>query len=166
MGKSTVAERLCSDLALYHVDVDLDPLKAYGIRDEWQRFWKGKDPAPIAKALHAIAFREGRPGVLLSLPSNKKRVLHPGHVDAARKVGIKVIVLWGAAELCKEARQGRDVERGTPWDESKYDTRNRHTFELYGGPEYDGVRVEAFEGDGRRRPLAETAAAIRVLIGA
>jgi hypothetical protein len=166
VGKSMVAEALCSDLAFYHVDVDRDPLKAHGIRDEWQEFWTGRNAGPIAEALRAIASREGRAGVLLSLPSNKKRVLHPRHVDVAHKAGIKVIVLWGPEELCKRARQGRDLERGLPWNESDYDARNRRTFELYSGPEYDRVRVDAFEEDGRRRPLEETVAAIRSLFEA
>jgi hypothetical protein len=166
VGKSTIAEPLCSDLALYHVDVDRDPLKVHGIRDAWQEFWTGSNPGPIADALRAIASREGRAGVLVSLPSNKKRVLHPGHVDAARRAGIKVIVLWGAEAFCKKARQDRDVERGIPWNESKYDARNRRTFELYSGTEYDGVRVDAFQEDGRHRPPEVTMAAIRALIDA
>jgi hypothetical protein len=166
VGKSTIAGPLCSDLALFHVDVDRDPLKVHGIRDAWQEFWTGRNPGPIADALRAIASREGRAGVLVSLPSNKKRVLHPGHVDAAHKAGIKVIVLWGAEEFCKKARKGRDVERGIPWNESRYDARNRRAFELYGGPEYDGVRVDVFDEDGRRRPRVETMAAIRALIEA
>jgi hypothetical protein len=166
VGKSTIAEPLCSDLALYHVDVDRNPLKAYGIKDEWHEFWTGNNPGPIADALRAIAAAEGRAGALLSLPSNEKRVLHPGHVDTAQRAGIEVVVLWGPEGLCKKARKGRDLELGLPWNESKYDERNRRTFELYIGPEYDGLRVEAFEEDGRRRPREETVAAIRALVEA
>jgi hypothetical protein len=166
VGKSTVAGPLCSNLTFYHVDVDRDPLKAHGIRDEWDQFWTGRNPGPIVRALRAFASRVGRAGVLVSFPSNKKRVLHPEHVDAAQNAGIKVVVLWGAEEPCKTARQARDVECGIPWDESTYDVRNRRAFELYSGPDYDSVRVDAFEADGRRRPLEETMAAIRALIEA
>jgi hypothetical protein len=166
VGKSTVAERVCSELHLYHLDADRDPLKAHGIRDEWQEFWTGENPGPIADALHAIASREGRAGVLLSLPANKKRVLHPGHVDAARRAGIKVVVLWGSKEFCKEARRIRDVQDGIPWNESRYDTRNRRTFEVYTGPAYDGLRVDVFEEDGSRRPREAVVAAVRSVIDA
>jgi hypothetical protein len=166
VGKSTIAEPLCSELALYHVDIDRHPVKAHGIRDEWQEFRARKNAEPLANALRAIASREGRTGVLVSLPSNKKRLLHPGHVDAARDAGITVIVLWGAEEVCKRARKARDVKSGLQWDETTYDARNRRPFEVYGSPEYDDIRIDVFEEHGRHRPREETLAAIRALIGA
>jgi hypothetical protein len=166
VGKSTVAEPLCGELALYHVDADRDRLKDHGLRDEWQEFWTGMNSAPIADALHGIASRERRAGVLLSLPSNKKRVLYPRHVEAAHRTGIDVVVLWGAEELCKSARRDRDVELGMRWDEGVYDARNRRAFATYGRPEYERLRVETFDEGGGRRRLDETVGAVRAVLEA
>jgi hypothetical protein len=165
VGKSTLAKALCPNLDLVHLDADADrAFKLLGLRKAWPEFWKGRDAEPLADALRVRAFTEGRAGALLSLPSTRKCLLDPNHVEIARAAGINTVVLWGPVELCKQARRVRDAARGIAWQEANYDKWNGPTFEMYCRPEYAAVRIDAFEQNGIHRTAEEIVAAIRALV--
>lgn len=165
VGKSTIAGILCPALDLVHLDADVDrAFRLLGLREAWPQFRKGRNAAPLAETLRLRACGEGQAGTLLSLPSTRKSLLDPDHVRIARAAGIRTVVLWGAEALCKRARRLRDAELGISWQEARYDEWNAPTFELYGRPEYDPIRIEVFEPDGTRRSPTQIVADIRSLV--
>ena len=65
--------------------------------------------------------------------------------------GVGVILLWGSLECCWDVRRARQQKnKGTTPSYADYLRKNRPTFEMYEGAEYDEFKAEAFEPSGAR----------------
>ena len=61
-------------------------------------------------------------------------------------------MLWGTLECCWGVRRNRqEKNKGTTPDHADYLRKNRPTFEMYKGVEYEEFKVEAFQPDGSRQ---------------
>src|SRR6266705_357156 len=162
VGKSHILELLAPQIGFFLLDLDTKiPFSRNALREEWHVFGTELNPGPLLNALHNRIFAEKTAGIILSFPST--RILTREHVVAARAVGIRTILLWGPADLCREAALGR--EDGRVNTEAQYDKSNQSVFATYGRAEYDSIRVETFF-NGSRLPPAAILDHIRLLIAA
>jgi hypothetical protein len=127
------------------MDIDIDrPFGHYRLSKEWNAFQTQVNPLPLASALRDRIDTPNATGLLLCFPS--RRVLSRRHIDAARSVGVRTVLLWGPYDMCKNAALGRPDGRVT--NASKYDDANKVAFDTYGRQEFDAIRVEVFRPEG------------------
>jgi hypothetical protein len=103
VGKSHISELLTKQQQCLFMDIDIHhPFGHYGLRKEWNSFERKLDPLPLASTLLDRINAANAARVLFSFPS--RRVLTRKHIDAARTVGIRTILLWGSRDYCKKQR--------------------------------------------------------------
>lgn len=150
VGKTHTAKAISEDYLLLHIDIDRKGggFARAGFPPEWD-----KDVAQIDFAVLAAGVRnclgEGHQGAVLSFPTTYR--FRREQLGAASPHGVGVILLWGSLEYCWDVRRERQQKnRGTTPNHADYLRKNRPTFEMYEGAEYDEFKTEAFQLDGSR----------------
>jgi hypothetical protein len=162
VGKTTVARQL-EALDLIHIDIDQHHgFLANGLRKEWHQFSTEADGSALASALDARVAVADAAGIFVSLP--RTRVLRGGQIDAARKAGIGIALLWGPPAHCEVARKRRDETQGLRFHAGRYRRSNADAFREYGSAAFDTARIDVFGPGGARRDAAEIAKAILDLL--
>jgi hypothetical protein len=151
VGKSCVSAGLAEDYSFLHLDIDQNRgFEANGFPAGWDEDLSKVDFANLATAVRGRLAVEQRAAAVLSFPT--VHVFSPEQLEAASRVGITTVVLWGTKERCIEARRVRARKNRMRFDLERYERKNRRTFETYGQSEYASFRVEAFQPDGSRWP--------------
>lgn len=150
VGKSETAKALSKDYSLLHIDIDRKSggFATAGFPPEWD-----KNVAKVDFGLLDVGVRrrlgDQHQGAVLSFPTTY--LFRREQLSVASTHGIGVIVLWGTLERCWDVRRKRqEKNKGTTPNHAAYLRKNKPTFEMYKGAEYDQFRVEAFQSDGSR----------------
>ena len=152
VGKSFASKGLEEEHAFLYLDIDQHRgFEVNGFPPEWDKDLSRVDFAQLATAVRSSVAVKERAGAVLSFPTI--HVFTSEQLEAAFRVGISTVVLWGTEEWCIEARRVRSKRNRRKFDLRRYQEKNRHSFETYARPEYANVRVEAFRPDGSRWPL-------------
>jgi hypothetical protein len=155
VGKTDTAKALSRDYSLLHIDMDLKGrgFAIAGFPSEWD-----KDVSQVDFGLLATGVRrclgDQHQGAVLSFPPTYRFTRE--QLSVASTHGVGVVVLWGALEWCWNVRRKRqEKNKGTTPNHADYLRKNKPTFEIYEGTEYDEFKAEAFQPDGSR-PSWET----------
>jgi hypothetical protein len=154
-GKTDTAKALSKDYSLLHIDIDRKGggFAKAGFPPEWDEDMARVDLALLAAGVRGCLGDQNQ-GVVLSFPTTYR--FRREQLSIASTHGVGVVVLWGALERCWDVRRERQKKnKGTTPHHADYLLKNRPTFEMYGGAEYDEFKVEAFQPDGSR-PSRET----------
>jgi len=150
VGKTDTAKALSKNYSLLHIDIDRKGggFAKAGFPPKWD-----EDVARVDFALLAAGVRgcidDQHQGAVLSFPTKYR--FRRQQLSVASTHGVGVIVLWGALERCWDVRRERqEKNKGTMPDHDDYLQKNRPTFEMYNGAEYNEFKVEAFQPDGSR----------------
>jgi hypothetical protein len=110
VGKSHILELLAPKIGFFLPDLDTKrPFSRNALRDEWHVFRTELNSGPLVNALHNRISTEKTAGIILSFPST--RILTPEQSAATRAEGHTNDLLWGSADLCREAAVGRGDRR-------------------------------------------------------
>jgi hypothetical protein len=155
VGKTVTAKELSKDYSLLHIDIDRKGggFAKAGFPPEWDEDVRRVDFALLCAGVRSC-LGDQHQGAILSFPPTYR--FRREQLDVASTHGVGFVVLWGALERCWDVRRERqEKNKGTTPDHADYLRKNRPTFEMYEGTEYDEFKVEAFRPDGSR-PSRET----------
>jgi len=150
VGKTHTAKAISKDYSLKHIDIDR---KGGG-------FTRGRFPAEWDEDIERVDFTilsaivrgglgDWHQGAVLSFPTTYR--FNREQLRDVSRHGVGVVVLWGPLEHCWDVRRKRqEKNKGTTPKSTDYLRKNRPTFEMYEGAEYDEFKVEAFQSDGSR----------------
>ena len=145
-GKSTVAGWLQTDCNYLWLEIDRfgegDGIDLAGLRAEWDAFWLRGDPSGMAAELRRRASGKVA-GVVLSFPSNV--VPAPEQIQAAEKVGITTIVLYGTGAECLDAFLARERLSRRGLDEEHWISNNSVAYARLSGVAYRRHRLPVFD---------------------
>lgn len=154
VGKSYVSEALKEDYELMHFDIDKNRgFERNGFPKEWDTDFSKLDCAQLATQVRTRIAAQQRKGAVLSFPT--AHIISNQQIEAASRVGISTIVLWGSEERCldiRRIRQTNRIGRFNEGDVERYKRLNKPTFETYARSEYADFRIEAFQSNGSRWP--------------
>ena len=125
------------------------------LRKPWDEFWNCYNPRPLAQELTTRRDKDGRSGVVLSLPSNA--IPTPKHIESAKSI-LNVRFLYGHPSFClrdfleRERTAGRNLSSVDHWD-----AHNRNVFATLSTSLYHNLLIEVFMSDGSRIPWNEVA---------
>jgi len=155
VGKTDTAKALSKNYSLLHIDIDRKGggFAKAGFPPEWDEDVARVDFAHLAAGVRD-RLGDQHQGAVVSFPTTYR--FRREQLAVASTHGVGVVVLWGALERCWDVRRERQEKnkRMTP-DHADYLRKNRPTFEMYEGAEYDEFKAEAFQPDGSR-PSRET----------
>ena len=136
-----------------YVHIDTDSRKrtfaANGFPSEWDDHIHKVNLAHLVGELRDRLNNE-HAGAIVSFPT--VHVLTPEMLVEAERLGVTPVVLWGKQGNCIRAAEKRIEKKGGIFNLPRYERLNGPTFLVYGRPEYDAFRVEAFQWDGSRYP--------------
>lgn len=87
-------------------------------------------------------------GAVISFPTTYRFTSE--NLNLAVQLGVIPVLFSGNEANCKQAAKTRINKKKLSFNLSRYDQKNRETFQLYSRPEYDIFRLEAFRVDGNR----------------
>jgi hypothetical protein len=148
VGKTYTAKVLSKDYSLLLIDIDRKGggFTKAGFPTEWDNDISRVDFALLAAGVRGC-LGDQHQGAVLSFPTTYR--FRREQLSVASTHGVAVVVLWGALEHCWDVRRERQKKnKGTTPDHADYLRKNRPTFEMYEGVEYEEFKVEAFQPDG------------------
>lgn len=144
----------------YEIDLSgLDGIDSNGLRREWDEFYGRHERTGFSALLRERAAGADKRGIVLSFPSNA--VFDGEHLAAARRAGIEILIVFGAADLCLEAFLNRERASGRGFDAARWHRFNDRANALYARSEYGPHKVAAFRGDGSRYGRREIVSLVR-----
>jgi hypothetical protein len=160
-GKSHFSAYAAGNLGFFHYEIDQTPhdgITHFGLRSQWDAFFKESDADPLIEELARRACMSGCPGAILSFPSNLLAHLSPSHIAAMATV--RLIVLTGEPELCKQAFLQHERITGRNYPGTVWETNNRPLYSVLRQPWMSPYLVSAFGPDGSRRTVQELVALV------
>lgn len=165
-GKSTLASWVRNDLSFLHLEIDRFPegngIDLEHLRKEWDAFWNGADPQPLAAALNDRALDTRARGVILSFPSGV--VPTSSHITSAAQVGIQMLILYGTGAECLEAFLQREQASGRGLKADHWIRYNALAYAAFSLPSFAAHRLMMFE-NGRFRTRTALVAEVRERAG-
>ena len=157
VGKTFTAELIGRACSLKHFDMD-DSRKGlrksfdqYSFPTEWCDHGSQVDFRSLTSTFRGLLGAEDR-GAVASFPT-LCRFRHEQLRDASTQYGVGVVLLWGKLKHCWNVRRKRQKEnKGTTPSYTDYRKKNKPTFEMYKGEEYNEFRVENLQRGGFRPP--------------
>lgn len=153
VGKSCVAKTLANAKGLYFLELDKygeDVVTMLGMRSQWDAFYFHGSAEALSSEFSARASTANRQAVVASIPGGA--VLPRAQIEAARRAGIAVVVLYGSADDCLRAFLDREATNGRGLTVADWQRNNAGLHEIYFEPEYAEIRVETFR-HGTHRPI-------------
>ncbi len=150
VGKTYTAKKLSENYSLLHIDIDRKNggFAKAGFPSEWDKDISQVDFALLTTRVR-VCIGDQHQGAVLSFPTTYR--FKGEQLCFASTLGVGVILLWGTLEQCFQVRRERQKKnKGTTPEEADYLRKNRPTFEMYEGTEYDKFKVAAFQSDGSR----------------
>lgn len=159
VGKSTFGQYLESQDWMYlEADLtDADGIDVLGLRNPWDAFWEKYDARPLSSELTERKNKEGKAGVVLSLPSCA--IPSPAHLIKSQDL-MSIRFLYGAPSYCLAAFLSRESGSGRGLDEAHWKQNNERVFSTLCNTEYIPYRINVFETDGGRIPWETVLSAI------
>lgn len=156
VGKSDLACHVASELHFLPLELDLpdgrDGIDMEGLRAEWNLYWEGSDPDPLASALQHRIGESHCAGSILSFSS--LAVPSQEQLTAARQAGISFVLMYGSGADCLRSFLEREHQLNRGLDEDHWVRHNACSYALFSSPRFDRYRLEAFAG-GKHRERAE-----------
>ena len=153
VGKTYVSDGIANCYSFYHFNIHSKKsgFKANGFPAEWDEDIQKSDFGNLATAVRSYPAVEQHAGAVISFETD--HIFSPQQLEAASRVGISTVVLWGTEERCQETRRVRQMNRNKgELNLKRYQRKNRPAFEAYARIEYADFRIETFQPDGSRWP--------------
>ena len=154
-GKSYFSELAAQKLSWFHYEIDLAPhdgITHWGFRTEWDIFLQNNQIEPLVQSISARSCKDNCAGSILSFPSNLIACLSEQQVARALQ-SVKLIVLSGPENLCRNAFLQREQESGRRLNEEHWTANNKN---LYPFLQYSWIAPHVFDTflpDGSRKPF-------------
>ena len=153
VGKTYTARLISETCSLKHFDMDRGPqgFDKYRLPPEWYSHGEQVDFERLTSRFRKLLENQDE-GAVASFPT-LCRFGHEQLRDASTQYGVGVVLLWGKLKHCWNVRRKRQKEnKGTTPSYTDYRKKNKPTFEMYKGEEYNEFRVENLQRDGFRPP--------------